>query len=65
MDVIREYRRLTMRGVFDSWEKETFYSKDLDLTMFKICAMWLLRLLYEIQKHVSAVQCVENDYNSL
>ena len=61
IDVIREYHRLTMRGVFDSWEKETFYSKDLDLKMFKICAMWVLRLLYEIQKHVREVQCVEND----
>ena len=47
MDVIREYRRLTVRGVFDFWEREIFYSKDSDPTMSRICAMLVLRFLYE------------------
>lgn len=54
MDVIREYRRLTVRGVFDPWEREIFYSKDLDLTMYRICAMFLPRFLNAKSK---AFQC--------
>ena len=39
MDVIREYRRVTVRGVLDPWEREIFYSKESDLTMSRVCAM--------------------------
>lgn len=45
MVVIREYRRVTVRGVFDPWKRELFYSKESDLTMSRICAMWVLYFL--------------------
>ena len=60
MVVIHEYRRVTVRGLFDPSKREIFYSKDSDLTMSRICAMWVLCFLYENQKHSRAVQCVEN-----